>query len=382
MKRENRFEVIARQARAEREAARRASSQAAGGRGLSLDGEVRRLRIQREAKELVAVEQAAREPEVPLTGLDLLALSAEEDQAEDWLIEPLILRAGGTQLQSDAGLGKSLLCFDIAMALANADHYVLGVRPKLKHRVVVVDYENHPGRDVKRWIRNLGYGPDTPEAFENLLYLSMPEVEPLSTPMGGKALLKAAVEFDADLVIVDTLSRSAEGSENDADTYIDWYKHCGMPLKREGIAWLRLDHTGKDVTKGARGSSAKRGDPDLVWSMEDCKAATFALKCRKQRTPLTEDYIPVSRDPEVWEGDRLVSPLRHRVEMHRTEHSARVEELVEKLDEAGVDEQMSVRETTRVVREDLDLQVKGLVIQDAVRIRKSRAGSGPDEDQD
>ena len=47
----------------------------------------------------------------------------------------------------------------------------------------------------------------------------------------------------------------------------DFYRHTGLALKARGITYLRTDHSGKDVAKGMRGSSAKNDDVDLVWQL-------------------------------------------------------------------------------------------------------------------
>lgn len=45
------------------------------------------------------------------------------------------------------------------------------------------------------------------------------------------------------------------------------YRQVHAKLKKLGIAGIRLDHMGKDETKGSRGSSAKSQDVDHVWKM-------------------------------------------------------------------------------------------------------------------
>jgi hypothetical protein len=47
-----------------------------------------------------------------------------------------------------------------------------------------------------------------------------------------------------------------------------FYRHTGLPLKQNAIGWMRLDHSGKDSTKGQRGSSSKNDDVDVVIRLE------------------------------------------------------------------------------------------------------------------
>jgi hypothetical protein len=62
--------------------------------------------------------------------------------------------------------------------------------------------------------------------------------------------------------------RAVEGEENSSDTFNSFYRCTGLRLKALGVAWARLDHAGKDPTKGQRGSSAKDGDVDLVLRLD------------------------------------------------------------------------------------------------------------------
>jgi hypothetical protein len=41
----------------------------------------------------------------------------------------------------------------------------------------------------------------------------------------------------------------------------------GSLSKLKGVTYLRTDHSGKDTSKGQRGSSAKNDDVDLVWRL-------------------------------------------------------------------------------------------------------------------
>jgi hypothetical protein len=74
-------------------------------------------------------------------------------------------------------------------------------------------------------------------------------------------------------------------------------------MKRAGISMIRLDHSGKDSSKGQRGGSAKSGDVDAVWRMtrdEDI----ITLKCEAERFQISQKEFSVRR---------LENPLRHQI---------------------------------------------------------------------
>jgi len=87
------------------------------------------------------------------------------------------------------------------------------------------------------------------------------------------------------------------GPEKDSDTYRDFYRHTGSLLKEREVALLRLDHSGKDRSKGQRGSSAKADDVDVVFflTVED---STLRLRRTHSRVPWVPAEVALSRVAE------------------------------------------------------------------------------------
>jgi hypothetical protein len=142
--------------------------------------------------------------------------------------------------------------------------------------------------------------------LEKLIYLSFPEMNSLNTYKGGVELEVALDEFKPSLVVIDTVSRTVTGDENANDTWLQFYNHAGKAIKKRGIAYVRLDHTGKNSEAGMRGGSAKSGDVDLVWKLTRKKSGLeFALKCEKTRVPILDHSYGITRK---------LSPLRHEIE--------------------------------------------------------------------
>jgi hypothetical protein len=129
---------------------------------------------------------------------------------------------------------------------------------------------------------------------------------PLDTAGGGADLL-AMVERPAQLVCLDTVSRFISGPENDADTWLSLYRHTLLPLKRAGIASVRLDHIGKDGERGARGSSAKTQDVDHVWELRAQGGGALSLKRTHTRTGIGPEQFVLVRQARK-DGDRYLGP--------------------------------------------------------------------------
>ena len=183
--------------------------------------------------------------------------------AEDFLAAPLLANGRGHAIYAAAKTGKSLLILELAAAIATGKQYLHRPAGDPQH-VLYIDYEMTPD-DVSERLETFGYGPN--DNMERLHYIQMPSIPPLDTPEGGLAVITAADAWDASLIIVDTTARAAQGDENAAETYRDMYRHTLMPLKSAGRTTVRVDHAGKDGSKGQRGSSAKNDDVDIVWRL-------------------------------------------------------------------------------------------------------------------
>lgn len=204
------------------------------------------------------------EPEpVPTSELfvDWSTLWHRDRSGSDWVYEPVLARARGHVIFAGHKTGKSLLTLAIVAELATGPEPVV---------VVYGDWEMSED-DLLDRLEDLGYGPDTD--LSRLRYWLLPTLPPLDTAAGGERLDQILDDVAADfpdhhlVVIIDTTSRAVEGPEDKADTMQAWYSHTGIRLKRRGATFARLDHAGKDPTKGQRGSSAKGDDIDLAWSL-------------------------------------------------------------------------------------------------------------------
>jgi len=222
----------------------------------------------------------------------------EDDEEEEWIVYPILPARRFVALFSPPKIGKSLLLLELAVAIARGQE-ALGAPVDRPRRVLYLDFENDPRGDVRTRLQAMGRKPDE---LDDLVYLSYPSLAYLDTFMGAAELLAICQEYGVEVVVIDTISRAVGGEENDNDTWLGLYRNTGVALKRAGIAAIRLDHTGKDQTKGMRGGSAKYGDVDAVWSMTALSDTTFRLECTANRLPIAEKVLTL---------ERAQDPLRH-----------------------------------------------------------------------
>ena len=276
--------------------------------------------VNRKRKELEATAEAKRqleEIEAQRISAQYDAMSPEEradhlglinwDQLwadtsiERWFVPNFICEGRAHSFYAASGLGKSLLMLEVSAYLAKG-WGVFGYEAQAPIKVLYVDNENTPKGDVKPRLKAMGFESGD---LENLLYLSFPDLAPLNTKAGGETFRKMVEEFKPELVVLDTFSRFLEGDENLAQTAQTFYNWTGKFLKKSGIAYVRIDHMGKNSASQVRGTSAKKDDVDLVWLLEEVEAGKkFEMVNEKARVPIQLKTYLV---------ERLEAPLRHKV---------------------------------------------------------------------
>jgi hypothetical protein len=222
-----------------------------------------------------------------------------EDNPDEWIVEPLLPARRLVALYSAPKVGKSLLMLEIAAAVASGKD-LFGSKTK-QARVLYVDFENDPRGDVRQRLQDMGY---TPEQLSELYYLSFPTLSGLDSERGSQELMAAAEVYDCEVIVIDTVSRSVDGDENENDTWLAFYRHTGLKMKQAKKSMIRLDHSGKDEKKGQRGGSAKSGDVDAVWRLSRVNDDMIELTCEAQRLQIDRKNLTLRRETE---------PLRHEV---------------------------------------------------------------------
>jgi len=289
---------------------------------------------------------------------------ALDHQAEDWLIEPVIPRGRSVAIYAPGGTGKSLFSLYLA-ACAATGRRVLG-RDVGPFSVLYLDYEMTKA-DLFERLDAMGFGPeDTPALKANLHYALLPAIDPLDTRAGARVVVDLARTVGAQLVMIDTFARAISGEENDADTIRDFYRHTGVALKAAERACVRLDHSGKDREKGARGSSAKKDDVDVEWLLTAQEGGMYTLKATKRRT----SWVPDSVTLELVEGDVLEFRL---LEGESTvTMPAGTGEVADRLDRLTVPLDVSARKAGQILAE-AGTGARGVLVRAAVKFRREKA---------
>lgn len=311
--------------------------------------------------ELTAAETEAMAADVHrlFPRVDWEALWADESE-EEWIVEPILPARRLVAIYSAPKVGKSLLMLEVAVAVA-AGRKVLGVTLDRARRVLYVDFENDPKADIRERLQAMGHKPAD---LDNLVYLSFPSLSYLDGERGSLELLAAVGVYECEVVIIDTVSRAVGGDENENDTWLNFYKHTGIKLKRAGVALIRLDHSGKDETKGQRGGSAKGGDVDAVWRLSTVVAdQTYRLDCDMSRMQVYEKTLTIHRE--------TLPHLHHRVDaLGRVgAFKAQIDACVALLDSLAVDKELG-RDSVRPLLKEAGHKATNAVLAAAIKARR------------
>jgi hypothetical protein len=217
----------------------------------------------------------------------------------DWLVGKLCERGQQVAIPGAGKVGKSLLALDAVRSAVQGLPF-LGAPAQTPITVMYLDRENSL-RDIVT--RCQAFGAPADLLAKRLHYFQFPHFAgQLDAELGAKELLYLVDHFPADLVVIDTTSRYIEGRENDADTWLSLYRRVHAPLKAKGIACWRLDHFGKDLERGARGSSAKDQDVDHVWELTshgEREEVTGSIATVTTRLRLTRTHTRTGIGPSV-----------------------------------------------------------------------------------
>lgn len=232
-----------------------------------------------------AIEAHAEELEKATETFPLMtAEEAENLPPPDWLIEDLIPDHGLSIVYGDPGSGKSFGLIDAALRIA------LGVEwhgQKTKQAGVLYiagEGVRGLGKRIKGWrlhhkVPNLTGVP----------FLLMPTAAQMLDPADVNKLIrtideaKRRLSFDIGLIIIDTVSRSIAGQdENGQETMSAFVRSCDRVREHCGGSVIGAHHSGKDKEKGMRGSTVLLGACDAAIQSQKSEDLV-TLTCQKQK---------------------------------------------------------------------------------------------------
>jgi hypothetical protein len=254
-------------------------------------------------------EPLSKRKALPFIAFDDIQVKVEKP----WVMKGFLARGETSSLIGGPGKGKSALATDIAVHVASGWNW-RGYRSKERCAVVILAFER-----ADLMLRRL-------EAYKRKHNLADLPVVVIRVPVDIRA--PESVEILSDtiqaverrfhlpvgLVILDTYSKALAlggGDENSAKDVNRFLGQLRIIQTQTSVHVCLVGHTGKDETRGHRGSNAHLGDVDLeiTISGEVTKTATITKANDQQEGPLTIYSLETYSFGTDEDGDEITTSI-------------------------------------------------------------------------
>ena len=227
-------------------------------------------------KALIKAQEVINELVTPLPVLTLQDI--ERLPPVEWLVEGLIPDRSLSMMYGEPGCGKTFIALDMGLSVSHSkewqDQAVIG------GQVVYVAGEGVGGlkKRITAWHKH--HVKDARASF-----IVVPSSVDLMDEFNTQDLhttIKAASSGPVRLVIFDTLARSMTGDENSSQDIGQAVRAMDQVREAFNCAVMAIHHSGKDSSRGARGSSAILGAVDASLRVERVGDAV-SLTVEKQK---------------------------------------------------------------------------------------------------
>ncbi|HFS4462110.1 TPA: helicase RepA family protein [Escherichia coli] len=218
------------------------------------------------------------------TTLPMSVGSAGYDTQLDYVVKGIIPASSLCSIYGASGSYKSFLAGSWACHVSTGRHW--GGRRVAHGAVLYVVGEGGIGvpRRVRAW--EVVHG----EQVKNLYLVNRPIFPAVPFDVDEMVIAARQVERETGkpvrMIILDTLARCFGGNdENDSRDMGAFIRGCDELKRRTGATVLVVHHSGKDETKGARGSSAFRASLDAEYRIrrEDAGSEALVISCTKMK---------------------------------------------------------------------------------------------------
>jgi hypothetical protein len=199
-----------------------------------------------------------------------------------WILDGVLPATGTAILYGEGGVGKSYLASVIAFAIQNGNRF--GGRPTMQGEVVYFAVEDGDGM-MRRTLETIERDPDlTPYGLiSRELDLSGGSKDP---DMLIEDLLQQFAGKQIRLIIIDTLQMAlGEAEESAATDATAIMRNCNRISERLGCLVMLIHHSGKDASRGHRGSSAFHGAATTMLRMTGSDSSASVVIEKQKHGP-------------------------------------------------------------------------------------------------
>ncbi|ALR93424.1 MULTISPECIES: helicase RepA family protein [Vibrio] len=213
-----------------------------------------------------------------------------------WCIKNYIPTNSLGLLYAPSAFLKSFVAIDLACSVAEGVEWCGNKVSKGAVLYVAAEGALGTSRRIRGWeiqnkrtVRNLF-------VLDHAIYLTSPE--DMSSLQNAIKMLEESNGIKFDLIVLDTLARTFIGDENTQQDMSKFITACDSLKTEVNCSILLVHHTGKDASKGARGSSALRAACDCEFQVQRIDGSTSVnVICTKQKDD--EEAKPIKLDFET-----------------------------------------------------------------------------------
>lgn len=203
----------------------------------------------------------------------------------DWLVHGYFEHDSMAVIYGEPGHGKSFVAIDIACSVATATEW--HGRPVKRGAVFYIAGEGHNGlaRRFSAWGEARGVSLANAPLYVSNRSAALIEGASAKTVSATVRQLAAATGETPSLIVVDTLARNfGAGDENSTADMVAFVANLDNELRHPWKATVAIvHHSGKDASKGARGSSALRGAVDAEYEITRDESGTIRMQSHKMK---------------------------------------------------------------------------------------------------
>jgi hypothetical protein len=195
-----------------------------------------------------------------------------------WLVKNIIPETGSGLLAGQWGTFKTFVALDLTVAVMSGQPFI-SLPVKRRGGVLFIAAEGQQEIAIRLQAAleakgNLAEGERAPFAWTDACPRLLDKnalAELAATAKAADVRMQAEFGLPLALIVIDTVGRAAgyekSGDENDAATGFKIMRVLSALSTRSGAFVLGVDHFGKAVETGTRGTSSKEGDVDVVLAL-------------------------------------------------------------------------------------------------------------------
>ncbi|MEQ6614199.1 AAA family ATPase [Pseudomonas aeruginosa] len=203
----------------------------------------------------------------------------------DWLVKGYVERDSMAVIYGEPGHGKSFVAIDMACCVATGTAW--HGRPVKPGAVFYIAGEGHNGlaRRFRAWSEARGVSLAGSPLYVSNRSAALTEALSAATVAATVRELAATTGEVPSLIVIDTLARNfGAADENSAADMGAFVTNLDNNLRHPWKATVAIvHHSGKDTSKGARGSTALRGAVDAEYEIKRDELGTIRMEAHKMK---------------------------------------------------------------------------------------------------